>query len=74
MLKGKTALVTGSKILSERLNAILKACVNCEADGDGCFDVEAYEHAIRLWTVVLEIAVTMFIWPTLPQSMRPQAR
>src|SRR5512147_2340608 len=32
------ALVTGSKVLSERLNAILKACVNCEADGDGCFD------------------------------------
>ncbi len=32
------ALVTGSKILSERLNAILKACVNCEADDDGCFD------------------------------------
>ena len=35
------ALVTGSKILSERLNAILKACVNCEADGDGCFDPKA---------------------------------
>ena len=32
------ALVTGSKILSERLNAILKACVNCEGDGDDCFD------------------------------------
>ncbi|ODA68844.1 Vitamin B12-dependent ribonucleotide reductase [Methyloligella halotolerans] len=32
------ALVTGSKVLSERLNAILKACVNCEADGDQCFD------------------------------------
>jgi ribonucleoside-diphosphate reductase alpha chain len=32
------ALVTGSKIMSERLNAILKACVNCEADDDGCFD------------------------------------
>ena len=32
------ALVTGSKILSERLNAILKACVNCSADDDGCFD------------------------------------
>jgi ribonucleoside-diphosphate reductase alpha chain len=32
------ALVTGSKILNERLNSILKACVNCEADGDGCFD------------------------------------
>ncbi|MGQ0485387.1 MAG: vitamin B12-dependent ribonucleotide reductase, partial [Hyphomicrobiales bacterium] len=32
------ALVTGSKVLAERLNAILKACVNCEADDDGCFD------------------------------------
>src|SRR6185437_11059499 len=32
------ALVTGSKILSERLNAILKASVNCEGDGDDCFD------------------------------------
>jgi ribonucleoside-diphosphate reductase alpha chain len=32
------ALVTGSKILSERLNAILRACVNCEGDGDDCFD------------------------------------
>jgi ribonucleoside-diphosphate reductase alpha chain len=32
------ALVTGSKVLSERLNAILKACVNCEADDDQCFD------------------------------------
>ena len=27
------ALVTGSKILAERLNAILKACVNCEGNG-----------------------------------------
>jgi ribonucleoside-diphosphate reductase alpha chain len=32
------ALVTGSKILSERLNAVLRACVNCEGDGDDCFD------------------------------------
>ena len=32
------ALVTGSKVLSERLNAVLKACVNCESDGDDCFD------------------------------------
>ena len=39
------ALVTGSKVLSERLNAILKACVNCEADGDGCFDPEAQPRA-----------------------------
>ena len=32
------ALVTGSKMLAERLNAIIKSCVNCEADDDGCFD------------------------------------
>ncbi|HYB06280.1 MAG TPA: vitamin B12-dependent ribonucleotide reductase, partial [Methyloceanibacter sp.] len=31
---------------------------------DGSFDVEAYEHAIRLWTVVLEIAVTMAQYPS----------
>ena len=27
------ALVTGSKVCAERLNAILKACVNCEGTG-----------------------------------------
>ena len=32
------ALVTGSKVLAERLNAIIKACVNCEGAGDDCFD------------------------------------
>jgi len=32
------ALVTGSKICQKRLRAIMKACVNCEADGDDCFD------------------------------------
>jgi ribonucleoside-diphosphate reductase alpha chain len=32
------ALVTGSKVLSERLNAILRACVNCDGDGDDCFE------------------------------------
>ena len=32
------ALVTGSKICQQRLNAIMKACVNCEAEGDACFD------------------------------------
>ncbi len=32
------ALVTGSKISAERLNAIMRACINCEADGDDCFD------------------------------------
>ena len=32
------ALVTGSKVLAERLNAVLKSCINCQGDGDDCFD------------------------------------
>jgi ribonucleoside-diphosphate reductase alpha chain len=32
------ALVTGSKICQKRLKAIMKACVNCEAPGEDCFD------------------------------------
>ncbi len=32
------ALVTGSKICQKRLATIMKACVNCEADGDDCFE------------------------------------
>ncbi|MEX2250397.1 MAG: vitamin B12-dependent ribonucleotide reductase, partial [Parvibaculum sp.] len=32
------ALVTGSKINRKHLNAIMRACVNCEADDDACFD------------------------------------
>jgi ribonucleoside-diphosphate reductase alpha chain len=32
------ALVTGSKICQRRLKGIMKACLNCEADGDDCFD------------------------------------
>lgn len=32
------ALVTGSKIVSQHLAQIMKACINCEADNDACFD------------------------------------
>jgi ribonucleoside-diphosphate reductase alpha chain len=32
------ALVTGSKICQKRLQAVMKACVNCEAQGEACFD------------------------------------
>ena len=32
------ALVTGSKICQKRLKAVMAACMNCEADGDACFD------------------------------------
>jgi ribonucleoside-diphosphate reductase alpha chain len=33
-------------------------------NADGSFDIAAYEHAIELWTVVLEIAVTMAQFPS----------
>ncbi len=32
------ALVTGSKIVKKHLKAMMKACVNCEAEGDACFE------------------------------------
>jgi len=44
------ALVTGSRIAQKRLKAIMKACVNCEAEGDACFDPArnpALKRAIR---------------------------
>ena len=36
----------------------------------GKFDVEGYEHAVRLWTVVLEISVLMAQFPS--QARSPQ--
>jgi len=37
--EGKVAaLVTGSRILAKHLQAVMKACVNCEGSGDDCFD------------------------------------
>ena len=32
------ALVTGSKTVQKHMTAVMKACVNCEADNDDCFD------------------------------------
>ncbi|MFZ2100968.1 MAG: vitamin B12-dependent ribonucleotide reductase, partial [Oricola sp.] len=32
------ALVTGSKTVKKHMTAVMKACVNCEADNDDCFD------------------------------------
>jgi ribonucleoside-diphosphate reductase alpha chain len=32
------SLVTGSKIVRQHLTAIMKACINCEGEGDDCFD------------------------------------
>ncbi len=31
---------------------------------DGTFDLDAYRHAIRLWTIVLEVSVTMAHFPS----------
>ena len=31
---------------------------------DGCFDIAAFEHAVRLWTIVLEISVLMAQFPS----------
>ncbi len=33
-------LVTGSKVNQKHLRAVMRACINCEADGDDCFDPE----------------------------------
>jgi ribonucleoside-diphosphate reductase alpha chain len=44
------SLVTGSKIVKKHLEAILKACVNCEGHDDDCFDPAvnpALKRAIR---------------------------
>jgi len=32
------SLVTGSKIVRNHMTAVMKACINCEGDGDDCFD------------------------------------
>jgi ribonucleoside-diphosphate reductase alpha chain len=45
------ALVTGSKIVRRHLKAVMRACVNCEGDGDACFDPTrnpALKREIRL--------------------------
>jgi ribonucleoside-diphosphate reductase alpha chain len=45
------ALVTGSKTVKKHMKAVLKACVNCEGEGDACFDPEknpALKREIKL--------------------------
>ena len=38
-------------------------------EGEGFFDVKAFEYATRLWTIVLEISVAMAAW-SMPISSR----
>jgi ribonucleoside-diphosphate reductase alpha chain len=35
-----------------------------ESGAQKVFDIEAYEHAVRLWTMVLEISVMMAQFPS----------
>ncbi|ALA19088.1 MULTISPECIES: vitamin B12-dependent ribonucleotide reductase [Chelatococcus] len=45
------SLVAGSKIVKKHMKAVMKACVNCEAEGDACFDPEknpALKREIKL--------------------------
>ncbi len=37
---------------------------------DGSFDTQAYEHAVRLWTIVLEISVVMAQFPSKEIALR----
>ncbi|MEM8819347.1 MAG: vitamin B12-dependent ribonucleotide reductase [Pseudomonadota bacterium] len=39
-------------------------------DGDEGFDVDAYEHAVRLWTLTLEISVLMAQFPSIEIAQR----
>ena len=34
------ALVTGSKTVAKHMKAVMKACVNCEGEGEDCYDPE----------------------------------
>ena len=36
----------------------------CFRGNDGCFDIEGFRHACRLWTMVLEISVLMAQFPS----------
>src|SRR3954464_15368303 len=45
------ALVTGSRTVAKHLKAVLKACVNCEGEGESCYDPEknpALKREIKL--------------------------
>ncbi len=45
------ALVTGSKTVKQHMTEVMKACVNCKADGDDCFQIDknpALKRAVKL--------------------------
>ncbi len=45
------ALVTGSKTVRTHMTEVMKACVNCKADGDDCFQIDknpALKRAVKM--------------------------
>ena len=45
------SLVAGSRIVRDHLTAVMKACVNCEGDGDDCYQIDknpALKRTVRL--------------------------
>jgi ribonucleoside-diphosphate reductase alpha chain len=41
------ALVTGSRVIKKRLNAVIKACVQCSGDEEDCFDPKKNAALLR---------------------------
>jgi ribonucleoside-diphosphate reductase alpha chain len=51
-------------LLAFRSSPSLPSPASGGGSGRGQFDVEGYEHAVRLWTIVLEISVLMAQFPS----------
>ena len=63
--------INGSNPCSEYMFLDDTACnlasinlVRFHDDTTGIFDIEAYQHAVRLWTIVLEVSVAMAHFPS----------
>jgi len=63
--------INGSNPCSEYMFLDDTACnlasinlVKFHDDATGVFDIEAYQHAVRLWTIVLEVSVAMAHFPS----------
>ena len=55
---------TACNLASMNLLAFHTPTASGVGTGSGQFDIEGYEHAVRLWTIVLEISVLMAQFPS----------
>ncbi len=55
---------TACNLASMNLLAFHTPSASGVGTGSGQFDIEGYEHAVRLWTIVLEISVLMAQFPS----------